>query len=112
MQVALLKLFELPGLVPVAAYALALAVAVQFNFVVSQLLVWHDRPVGLTARRVFDRWVSFHAWIAFSLVVNLATFAIAQLFVSDIFATVLAVATSTVIKFVLLDRLTFRPPPP
>lgn len=89
------------------AYALALAAAVQFNFLFSQLLVWQDRPLVITRRKIFERWVSFHTWIAMSLVVNLATFAVAQLFVSDLPATIAAVATSTVIKFVSLDRLTF-----
>lgn len=92
---------------PVVAYAFALALAVQFNFVVSQLLVWHDRPLVLTARAVFERWAAFHTMIALSLVINLVTFAIAQPFMSDLLATIAAVATSTVIKFVSLDRYAF-----
>jgi len=107
LQFGLLKLFEAPGLAPVAAYALALFCAVQFNFVVSQLLVWPDRPLHLTAGAVFRRWLSFLAMIALSLLINFVGFAIAQPVVGDLLATVLAVAASTVIKYLSLDRYTF-----
>lgn len=107
LQFGLLKLFEAPGLHPVVAYALALAVAVQFNFVVSQLLVWPDRPVRITLSDVFRRWLSFHAMIALSLVINFVAFSVAQAYVSDLAATVVAVAASTVVKYLSLDRYTF-----
>jgi putative flippase GtrA len=107
LQYGLLKLFEAPGLGPVAAYALALFFAVQFNFVVSQLLVWPDRPLHLTVGAVFRRWLSFLAMIALSLVINFVGFALAQPFIGDLPATVLAVAASTVIKYLSLDRYTF-----
>ena len=108
LQFGLLLLFEAPGLDPGVAYALALAVAVQFNFVVSQLLVWPDRPLHITLGDVFRRWVSFLAMIALSLVINLGAFIIARNFVSDLPAAAVGVAASTVIKYLSLDRLTFR----
>jgi putative flippase GtrA len=107
LQFGLLKLFELPGWGPVVAYALALALAVQFNFVVSQLLVWPDRPVSPTAADIARRWLSFHLMIALSLVINFVGFTIAVAFVPDIVAALVAVAASTVIKFLSLDRYTF-----
>lgn len=107
LQYGLLLLFETPGLHPVAAYALALTVAVQFNFVVSQLLVWPDRPVRITLSDVFRRWLSFLAMIALSLVINFAAFSLAQAYVSTLAATVIAVAASTVVKYLSLDRYTF-----
>jgi putative flippase GtrA len=107
LQFGLLQLFEAPGLDPNIAYALALAVAVQFNFVVSQLLVWPDRPVRVTLGDVFRRWVSFLAMIALSLVINLAAFVIARAFVADLPAAVIGVAASTVVKYLSLDRYTF-----
>jgi putative flippase GtrA len=103
----LLLLFQAPGLDPNVAYALALFFAVQFNFVVSQLLVWPDRPVRITVGDVFRRWVSFMAMIALSTVINLAAFILARAFVSDLPATMIAVAASTVIKYLSLDRYTF-----
>lgn len=107
LQYGLLKLFEAPGLSPVVAYGLALAVAVQFNFIVSQLLVWPDRPVRITFGDVFRRWLSFLAMIALSLVINFVGFALAQPFMPDLAATVVAVAASTVVKYLSLDRYTF-----
>jgi putative flippase GtrA len=107
LQYGLLKLFEAPGLSPVVAYALALIVAVQFNFVVSQLLVWPDRPVRITFGDVLRRWLSFLAMIALSLVINFIGFALAQPFMPDLAATIVAVAASTVIKYLSLDRYTF-----
>jgi len=107
LQFGLLKLFELPGWGPVVAYALALALAVQFNFAVSQLLVWQDRPVNATATDIGRRWLSFHLMIALSLLINFVAFVIAVAFVPDIVATLIAVAASTVIKFLSLDRYTF-----
>jgi putative flippase GtrA len=103
----LLLLFEAPGLSPQVAYALALAVAVQFNFVVSQLLVWPDRPVRITFSDVFRRWLSFHAMIALSLVLNLLAFVVARAFVPDLLAAVAGVAASTVVKYLSLDHYTF-----
>ena len=108
LQLALLSVFTSLGIRSVVAYALALGVAVQFNFVLSQLLVWHDRPASMKVRRVVHRWATFHAYICVSLVVNLIAFVLAQPFMSDIAAAVVALAASTLIKFVSLDRLVFR----
>lgn len=109
LQIVLLTVFTGLGLSSVIAYALALALAVQFNFVTSQLLVWHDRPASLTIGRVVHRWATFHAFIAVSLIVNLVAFVLAQPFMPDIAAALVALAASTVIKFLSLDRLVFRP---
>ena len=103
----LLRLFQTFGLGPLPAYALALFVAVQFHFLVSQLMVWPDRPVRVTVADVFRRWLSFHVMIALSLVVNFLAFAVAQPFVSDLVATIAGVAASTLIKYLSLDRYTF-----
>lgn len=102
-------LFKFAGLGSVVAYAIALAICVQFNFVVNQLLVWHDRPLALKPRRVAERWVTFHGCIALSLAVNLAAFVVAQLYMPDILAAIVGLAASTVIKFLSLDRLVYRP---
>ena len=102
----LLKQTFLPSLV---AYAIGLAISVQFNFIVNQLLVWGDRPVTLLTRQFAERWATFHACIAFSLVVNMGAFVVAQLFLPDIFAALVGVGSSTAIKFLSLDRLAFRP---
>ena len=108
LNLGLLMLFTSLGLGSIVAYAIALALSVQFNFVVNQLLVWHDRPLPLAAGPIIARWTSFHAWIALSLVVNLVAFSVAQLFMPDVAAAFVAVAASTGFKFVSLDRFAFR----
>ena len=52
-------------------------------------------------------WLSFLAMIALSLVINFVGFALAQPFMPDLAATVVAVAASTVVKYLSLDRYTF-----
>jgi putative flippase GtrA len=93
----------------VAANAIALALAVQFNFAANQLFVWADQPVSLVSKAFVERWATFHGCIALSLVVNFGVFLVAHLFVADILAVMLGIASSTAIKFVSLDRLAFRP---
>jgi putative flippase GtrA len=110
-QIGLLMLFTQLGLPSLVAYALALGLAVQFNFVVNQLTVWQDRPIASGWRAVAGRWASFHAWISISLVVNMAAFAVAHLFMPDVLAAIVAVAASTAFKFLSLDRFAFRQAP-
>lgn len=108
-QIGGLFLLKELGLGSVPAYAIALAVAVQFNFIVNQTLVWWDRPLSLLSRQFVERWATFHGCIALSLAVNMGAFVVAQLFVPDLFAAIIGVGSSTVIKFLSLDRLAFRP---
>lgn len=93
----------------VAAYALALAISVQFNFVFNQLLVWGDRPLAVFSKAFAERWATFHGCIALSLVVNMGAFVVAQLFLPDIVAAIIGVGSSTALKFFSLDRVAFRP---
>ena len=109
LQLGLLLGFKATGLGSVVAYALALALSVQFNYVVNQLLVWHDRPMVLLSRQFVERWVTFHGCIAVSLVLNMGAFVVAQLFIPDVLAAVVGVLASTAVKFLSLDKLAFRP---
>jgi putative flippase GtrA len=109
LRFGLLAVFTSTGLDSVIAYAIALALAVQFNFVFSQLLVWHDRPKSLTLGRVVHRWATFHAFTGVSIVVNFVAFVLARPYMPDIAAAIVALGASTVIKFLSLDRLVFRP---
>lgn len=108
LQIVLLTLLTNFGVGSLVAYVAALALAVQFNFAVSQLLVWHDRQLSRAPRRLVHRWATFHAAIALSLVVNVVAFALAEPFMADIAAAIVGLAASTVIKFLSLDRLVFR----
>lgn len=108
LQIVLLGIFTSAGLGSLIAYVVALAISVQFNFVVSQLLVWHDRPVSRAPRRLAHRWATFHGAIGLSLVINVVAFALAEPFMPVLAAAVVGLAASTVIKFLSLDRLVFR----
>ena len=105
----MLSLLTSANVVPAVAYLIALAVAVQFNFIVSQLLVWHDRPMSLTVGRVANRWATFHAMIAVSVVVNFIAFVLLEPHLGNLGASLGALVFSTVIKFFSLDRLVFKP---
>jgi putative flippase GtrA len=108
LQIGLLTWLTDAGMNSIVAYVLALAIAVQFNFAVSQLLVWHDRGVSSGRLRLAHRWLTFHAAIALSLVVNVVVFALAEPFMADIAAALVGLGASTLIKFLSLDRLVFR----
>jgi putative flippase GtrA len=109
LQYLLLSLLTSSGVTPAVAYLIALAVAVQFNFIVSQLLVWHDRPMSLTVGRVANRWATFHAMIAVSLVVNFIAFVLLEPYLGNLGASLGAIVFSTIIKFFSLDRVVFKP---
>jgi len=97
------------GLTAVVANAIALAIAVQFNFAGNQLLVWADLPLKLLSRAFAERWATYHGCIALSLIVNFSVFVVAQLFLPALVAVLIGIASSTAIKFVSLDRFAFRP---
>jgi putative flippase GtrA len=108
-QFAALEFFKALGLASIPAYALSLIPAVQLNFVANELLVWDDRHIRIArSRAMLNRWLTFHGCIAFSLVINFAVFAVAQIFVPDLAAMVLGIGASTFVKFLSLDRLAFR----
>jgi putative flippase GtrA len=107
-QIGMLLLLKQLGLASIIAYALALAVSVQFNFIVNQLVVWADRPLTRLGKEFAERWATFHGCIALSLVVNFGAFAVAQLFLPDVLAAMVGVGCSTALKFLSLDRFAFR----
>lgn len=111
LQIGILILLKSEGLSGVVANAIGLAVAVQFNFLLSEIFVWSDRRLlTVMGREMAQRWLTFHGCIAMSLVLNFGAFVIAQLFMPDVPAAILGVAASTLVKFLSLDRLAFRGP--
>jgi putative flippase GtrA len=110
-QIGLLVLLKSAGLSGVVANAIGLVVAVQFNFLLSELFVWNDRRLlNVMGREMAQRWLTFHGCIALSLVLNFGAFMIARLFMPDVPAAIFGVAASTLVKFLSLDRLAFRGP--
>jgi putative flippase GtrA len=100
-------LSEAAGLNAIVAYAIGMAIALQFNFLASQTFVWQDRGAG-SWRVLAERWVTFHSCTAASIAVNMAVFIVARLFMPDIAAAIVGLAISTVVKFMSLDRLAFK----
>jgi putative flippase GtrA len=108
-QIVMLEAFKSLGFSAVAAYALGLIVSCQFNFTLNSLVVWGDRPLGRERGHALTRrWASYHACIAFAVGVNFIVFVIARGGMPDIGAALTAIACSTLIKFLSLDRLAFR----
>ncbi len=93
----------------IVANAFGIAVAVQFNFLLSEIFVWSDRRLlTILGREMARRWLTFQSVIALSLVLNFGAFLIARLFMPDLPAAVFGIAASTAVKFLSLDRLAFR----
>jgi putative flippase GtrA len=108
-QIGMLLLLKSAGLSGVIANAIGIAVAVQFNFLISEIFVWSDRRLmTILGRQMVQRWMTFQSVIALSLVLNFGGFLIARLFVPDLPAAVFGIAASTMVKFLSLDRLAFR----
>lgn len=108
-QIGILLLLKSAGFSGVVANAIGIAVAVQFNFLLSELFVWSDRRLmTILGREMVQRWLTFQSVIALSLVLNFGGFLIAQLFMPDLPAAVCGIAASTLVKFLSLDKLAFR----
>jgi putative flippase GtrA len=105
--IGMLEGFKALGMGAVLAYAIALVVSLQLQFVTNQMFVWGDRP-SEGRRDLFDRWVGFHTYTALSLVANLVIFAGARLVMPDIIAVGVGTLAATAFKFGTLDRLTFK----
>ena len=107
-NLSLLWLLKSAGLHAVIAYALAVAIAVQFSFLASQHFVWRDRSLAFGLSALARRWLTFHGCIAASIGINMGSFVVARLFVPDLAAAFVGIGCSTVVKFLSLDRLAFR----
>jgi putative flippase GtrA len=95
------------GLGAVLAYAIALTLTLQLNFVANQVFVWGDRA-SEGRRDLLGRWVGFHTYTALSLVANLVIFAGVRLVAPDLVAVGVGTLAATAFKFGTLDRLTFK----
>lgn len=108
-NIGVLRALQSAGLGAVPAYAIAVAVSVQFNFLTNNALVWGDRRiVSGRIRAWLQRWVSFHGCVGVAVLLNMAVFVLVSMWLPDIAAAVVATSTATVLKFFSLDRLAFR----
>ena len=109
LQFGLFSLFKSAELGSILSYALSLALSVQFNFIVNQFFVWHDRPLAMFSRQGAERWIAFHGFTGLTLVVNFFAFLVAHMFMADLLAFLAGVGASTALKFLSLDKLAFKP---
>jgi putative flippase GtrA len=108
-QIGILVLLKSAGMSGIVANAIGIGVAVQFNFLFSELFVWSDRRLlTVLGREMVRRWATFHGVVGLSLVLNFGGFLIAHLFMPDLPAAIFGIAVSTMLKFLSLDRLAFR----
>jgi len=73
-QLSLLQLLTVRGVAPIEANVAALLLAVQFNFVLSQHLIWLDRPVAFTLPALGRRWLTYHLCIGGTTLLNMLIF--------------------------------------
>ena len=108
-QIGMLVVLKSMGMSGIVANAIGIAVAVQFNFLLSEIFVWSDRRLmTVLGRAMVQRWLTFQSVIALSLVLNFGGFLVARLFMPDLPAAICGIAVSTMVKFLSLDRLAFR----
>lgn len=111
LQIAAVYVFaEVCKIRPLVASALAVETAVLHNFAWHHFLTWRDRPLG--------KWYEyFQRLLVFNLTNGLVSLAANILFASAfierlgsslLLANVLAIAMSSVVNFVLSDKIAFR----
>ena len=106
LQLALLNVLERDGWPALLANGVAFLVATQANFWLSQSFTWRDRRAD--ARSVPGRWLRFHAAVAGSALLNMATFAVLSTSLSSLTAAALGIAASAAVNFVSGERLVFQ----
>lgn len=104
-QLSLLALLLRHGWHPQGANALAFLVAAQFNFVLSYLFTWHDRPA---TRKLWRSWIMFHGSIAGMAVINMLAFTGARMVLPPLIASAVGIGVAAIGNFTLGDRLVFR----
>jgi putative flippase GtrA len=106
LQLGLLNLLERYGWPVLVANGVAFLLATQANFWLSQVFTWRDRRAN--ARGLPERWLRFHAAVAGSALLNMATFAVVSTSLSSLTAATLGIAASAAVNFASGDRLVFR----
>lgn len=99
-----LLLTRLPAL---QANPIAFAVSAQLNFILGQTFTWHDRAKLPGFAAFGRRWLTFHACIATTAVLNMTVFFIVQAFLPPLSSAALGIAVAAAANFLLNDRLTF-----
>ena len=103
-QLAVLTLLVRVDLHSWAGNAVAIGVAAQVNFALSQWFTWRDRTDAGPLRA---RWVRFMCAISSTVALNFGIFAAASMVMAPIDAAVCGIAVAAVANFFLADRFVF-----
>ena len=103
-QLALLTLLVRVGLHSWTGNAVAIAIAAQVNFALSQWFTWWDRSA---ADSLCGRWLRFTCAISSTVALNFGIFAAASLVMEPIAAAASGMAVAATANFVLADRFVF-----
>jgi putative flippase GtrA len=99
-QLSVLQLLTARGVAPIGANVAAIFLAVQFNFVLSQHLIWLDRPVKFTFPALGRRWLTFHLCICGTTLLNMLIFTMTLTVASDVMAAIVGISVSASLRFV------------
>ncbi len=105
MQLASLRLMLEHGWQPWIANLLSFVSSAQLNFVLSNTFTWRDRQLR---GGWLGRWLRFHALIAWTAILNLGVFDLADRLTPHIVAAVIAIAVVATTNFLGADRFVFR----
>ena len=108
LQLALLLLLTGAECPPLPANTLAYLLSAQVNFVFSDRFIWHDRRTERSRQGIGRRWLSFHASIAGTFLLNEAVLVVARVALPDVVAAAGGIGIAAVVNFVIQDALTFR----
>ncbi|SRR5579884_820705 len=110
-QLALLHLWTNLGWDALLANAVAILLAAQVNFWISDRFTWGDRRDREGGGQALGRrWVGFHLSIVGTALLNMAIFAIARATQPNVVAAASGIGVAGLANFVLGDRLVFRAP--
>lgn len=107
LQLTLLAILTARGWDALPANVIAFLTAAQFNFLLSNVVTWHDRHLTGSIRR---RWLLFHASIAVMALVNMLVFVALRGLVPALAASALGIAAGAYGNYLAGDRLIFRQP--
>ncbi|MGA7672005.1 MAG: GtrA family protein [Nitrolancea sp.] len=108
-QLGLLAVFVHLGVRHDPANLIALALSTQFNFLLSSLIIWPDRPVTRDrVRTITHRLIAFNGISLTTLLINEGVFAVADRFMPYLLAGVCGIAIAAPINYLVEHFLIFR----
>lgn len=88
------------------ANIIAIMVAVQGSFILGSLVTWGDRLAS--GGTTFVRWLAFHGSVAGTVSLNMATFALTNIWLTTLPAAAAGIGAAAAFNYLSGDRLVFR----